>query len=69
MIEQKAAGKTVEAPKAVSKKETKPGDLLAALEASLAAAKSRATGGAKAEDGATKPAAKPRARRAPTKKT
>jgi DNA end-binding protein Ku len=70
MIEQKAAGKTVEAPKAAAKKETKPGDLLAALEASLAAAKGRATGGAKADakdDG--KPAAKPRARRAASKKT
>jgi DNA end-binding protein Ku len=44
MIEQKAAGKTVEAPHPKAKKETKPGDLLAALEASLAAAKGRATG-------------------------
>jgi DNA end-binding protein Ku len=71
MIEQKAAGKTVEAPKATAKKETKPGDLLAALEASLAAAKGRATSGAKARagDDDAKPAAKPRARRAPTKKT
>ncbi len=57
MIDQKAAGKTVEAPAAAAKQETKPGDLLAALEASLAAAKGRAT------------ATKPRARRAPTKKT
>ena len=69
MIEQKAAGKTVEAPKAASKKETKPGDLLAALEASLAAAKSRATSGSKSDDGEAAPAAKPRARRASTKKT
>jgi DNA end-binding protein Ku len=57
MIDQKAAGKTVEAPAAAARAETKPGDLLAALEASLAAAKGRAT------------AAKPRARRAPTKKS
>jgi DNA end-binding protein Ku len=71
MIEQKAAGKTVEAPKAAAKKETKPGDLLAALEASLAAAKGRATGakGAKDEDEDAKPAAKPRTRRAATKKS
>jgi DNA end-binding protein Ku len=83
MIEQKAAGKTVEAPHPKAKKETKPGDLLAALEASLAAAKGRATG--KSDDakpkttrarasanGASadeKPAAKPRTRRAPAKKT
>jgi DNA end-binding protein Ku len=69
MIEQKAEGKTVEAPKASAKKETKPGDLLAALEASLAAAKGRATGGAKDEDEDAKPAAKPRTRRAATKKS
>jgi DNA end-binding protein Ku len=70
MIEEKAAGKTVHAPKAAAKKETKPGDLLAALEASLAAAKGRATGGTKAEDeDDEKPVAKPRTRRAPSKKT
>jgi DNA end-binding protein Ku len=69
MIEQKAEGKTVEAPKASAKKETKPGDLLAALEASLAAAKGRATGGAKDEDEDARPAAKPRTRRAATKKS
>jgi DNA end-binding protein Ku len=70
MIEQKAAGKTVEAPRPTAKKETKPGDLLAALEASLAAAKGRATGGAKAAAGdGEKPAARPRTRRAPSKKT
>jgi DNA end-binding protein Ku len=68
MIEQKAAGKTVEAPKAAAKTETKPGDLLAALEASLAAAKGRATG-AKDEDEDAKPAAKPRTRRTATKKS
>ena len=45
MIEAKAAGETVEAPKpSAAKQETKPADLLAALEASLAAAKDRATG-------------------------
>lgn len=69
MIEQKAAGKTVESPRAAAKKETKPGDLLAALEASLAAAKGRATAGAKAGDDAEKPAARPRARRAAPKKS
>lgn len=69
MIEQKAAGKTVEAPRASAKQETKPGDLLAALEASLAAAKGRATGGAKAAADDEKPAPKPRTRRAPSKKT
>jgi DNA end-binding protein Ku len=68
MIEQKAAGKTVEAPQATAKSETKPGDLLAALEASLAAAKGRATGKA-SDDGDAKPAARPRTRRAATKKT
>jgi DNA end-binding protein Ku len=67
MIAQKAAGKTVEAPTATAKKETRPGDLLAALEASLAAAKGRATGAAAAADG-EKPAPKPRARRAAPKK-
>jgi DNA end-binding protein Ku len=66
MIEQKAAGKTVEAPHPKAKSETKPGDLLAALEASLAAAKGRATGKADEDE---KPAAKPRTRRAATKKT
>ena len=69
MIEQKAAGKTVESPRAAAKKETKPGDLLAALEASLAAAKGRATAGAKAGGGAEKPAPRPRARRAAPKKS
>jgi DNA end-binding protein Ku len=64
MIEQRAAGKTVETPSAPARSETKPGDLLAALEASLAAAKGRATA---AKPRAT--AAKPRTRRAPTKKT
>ena len=64
MIDQKAAGKTVEVPTAAARPETKPGDLLAALEASLAAAKGRATA---ATPRAT--TAKPRTRRAPTKKT
>jgi DNA end-binding protein Ku len=64
MIDQKAAGKTVETPSAPARQETKPGDLLAALEASLAAAKGRATA---AKPRAT--AAKPRTRRAPTKKS
>jgi DNA end-binding protein Ku len=67
MIEQKAAGKTVETPKAAPHREA-PADLLAALEASLSAAKGRATGAAK-EGGDEKPAAKPRTRRAPTKKS
>jgi DNA end-binding protein Ku len=67
MIEQKAAGKTVETPKAVPHREA-PADLLAALEASLSAAKGRATGAAK-DDADGKPAAKPRTRRAPTKKS
>jgi DNA end-binding protein Ku len=70
MIEQKAAGKTVEAPKVTAKKETKPGDLLAALEASLAAAKGRATGAKdEEEDEDAKPAARPRTRRAAAKKS
>jgi DNA end-binding protein Ku len=70
MIERKAAGESVEAPKATARREA-PADLLAALEASLAAAKERATGVSKAKAKASgdKPAAKPRARRAPTKKT
>jgi DNA end-binding protein Ku len=70
MIEQKAAGKTVEAPKVTAKKETKPGDLLTALEASLAAAKGRATGAKdEEEDEDAKPAARPRTRRAAAKKS
>jgi DNA end-binding protein Ku len=83
MIEQKAAGKTVEAPHPKAKKETKPGDLLAALEASLAAAKGRATGTAdgakpkttrsrattKAASNGDGAAATPRTRRSPAKKT
>ncbi|MEO9176739.1 MAG: Ku protein [Gaiellales bacterium] len=68
MIAQKAAGKTVEAPTPAARQETRPGDLLAALEASLAAAKGRAKGTAAAPDD-EKPAPKPRARRAATKKT
>jgi DNA end-binding protein Ku len=67
MIAQKAAGKTVEAPTPAARAETRPGDLLAALEASLAAAKGRATGAAASDD--EKPAPKPRTRRAATKKT
>jgi DNA end-binding protein Ku len=74
MIESKAAGKTLAAPKAAVHREA-PADLLAALEASLAAAKGRATGKttgkAKAADAKSDdaPAAKPRARRTATKKT
>jgi DNA end-binding protein Ku len=70
MIQAKAAGEAVEVPKATAPREA-PADLLAALEASLAAAKGRATGASKAkkESNGDAPAAKPRARRAATKKS